>query len=1527
MPGGGRLKQDVVFSFRTQNADPELVLPSMPYDSPILFFSTSDSALAAQATNLAGLNIQSKRINFQDFISFYNAGYELSDFAPEADTAWTQTLDLTPNRSQPIKIPLTPDNLNQPGGLYYYGVQSTEFENIGQDFLAIVSDTHLVIKRSEKQILVWAVDLQTWQPVFQIALTIYDKNGSPVRSCSTDENGICMVSLPDDINVYEPLIVMAGQPGETGFGLALDNWSNGVSGWDFELNTSLEQSGIFGYIYTDRPIYKAGQTVDFRLILRDKDNGRYSRASLDKVTVKLVGFIDYQTGERPEYGTLSIPLSVYGSAEGSFDLPEDLTPGDYQLFIEEAPNYSIGFQVAEYRKPEIELNLDFSSPDWLYGEDLQADLQAAYYFGAPGANLPVHWALYARSDQPVLPFGYSAGISEFAFYSSTYYPGSSYLGSYLLEGDALTGPDGLLELSISFEDLPDSFEPDGQQTLTLETSIVDESGLPVSTRAESTLHQGDFNIGIRPDLWVGQSGSEMSFAVQTVDWENNISASRELQAVFNKVTWVPDEENPDPRTRQYIKQSEAVATAGFVTDLNGQARLSFTPPEPGNYELEISAGRVISRQSVWVGGEGRAVWPNLPDQKLQILSDSEAYQAGDAAHLFFPNPFEGDSLALVTVERGEVMRSFMIPISGSNYELSLPLTGEDAPNIFVSVVILGENSAGVSDFRMGYVELQIKPQEQTLKVELVSDLQTALPGEEVTLTLQVKDYLNNPVKGEFSLSLVDKAVLALSEPNAQGILETFYAAQPLGIRNSLSLVAHAERLTLAYADGVGGGGGPAEIAALREDFKDTAYWNGSIETDENGLAEISIVLPDNLTTWVANVRGLTQNTMVGEAEIELLVTKELLIRPVLPEFLVEGDHVQLAAVVQNNSTQDLSVEVNLEAIGLGLDDAESPFQRFSLPAGSQQKVTWWGEVGAVDKVDLLFEANAADLSDRIRPTDGGIPVLHYSTSQTFGTSGVLSEQTERLEVVSLPRTRTITGGNLTVELAPSLASEILSSLDVMENYPTDFTESILSRFLTNLETYHALHDLGMDLPDLESKLNVEVLEGIERLSRSQNADGGWGWLQGKVSDDYLSAYVLFGLSRAAALDLFVDPQVIQDAQSYLLLTLENPANDLDSSDLDQLAFKHFALQQSGVTGMESQVIYEYRDLMNPWSRALLAIVLSETNQDLSRDLLGVLKAEAVRSSSGAFWNEIYSAQGYFSASYFNSSVAVYALARLDPTSTLLNDAVRYLILNRRSGGGWGSSYDTAWVLLAMIETLKSSGEFAVDFNYEALLNENQLLSGSAGSGEISVPVSIQVPLSDLFGRDSNALLLRKDTDSGRLYYRSFLQIYQPVENVEALEKGLNITRQVEFLGDDCTGNVCGPLDQVQISSLQNPLQVRLVLTLPEPMNYLIVEDYIPAGAEILDRTLLTSQQGQDYPPQEQNTYLDWRNSWYFGQPQIYGDHVRWVAQNLPAGTYELTYQIVPFLEGEFRLIPAHAYQYYFPDVEASSSGGLIEFIP
>jgi uncharacterized protein YfaS (alpha-2-macroglobulin family) len=110
----------------------------------------------------------------------------------------------------------------------------------------------------------------------------------------------------------------------------------------------------------------------------------------------------------------------------------------------------------------------------------------------------------------------------------------------------------------------------------------------------------------------------------------------------------------------------------------------------------------------------------------------------------------------------------------------------------------------------------------------------------------------------------------------------------------------------------------------------------------------------------------------------------------------------------------------------------------------------------------------------------------------------------------------------------------------------------------------------------------------------------------------------------------------------------------------------------------------------------------------------------------------------------------------------------------------------------------------------------------------------------------------------------------------------------------------------------------------------VVEDAIPSGAEVINPNLNTSRRAfinQDQPDSPQFDPMDpFRGGWgwwHFGQARIFDDHVSWIASYLPAGTYTLTYRLSPVLAGEFQVIPAHAYQYYFPEVEGRSAGDVL----
>ncbi len=1457
--------------------------------------------------------------------------------------------DLPSDKNVPVDIPLTRAGNALPPGLYYYQVGSPELsDKQGQNpssMMLVVSRIHLVMKQSQNQLTVWAVNLDTNQPLAggQLKIMVASQTGelTQIGAVTTDQKGLAQLDYAFQDTTNNLVYAVMGKPGDADFSFSMSNWTEGVNAWDFGIPFSYQEQSTHTYIYTDRPIYRPGQKVDFRVLVHEEMNGRYSSAKLKEINVRVLGEYSPVNGERATLYQAKLALSEYGSASTVFDIPETASPGYYSIQVDEDPNSILSFQVANYRKPEIELTTTFSSAELKAGQEVQANVQAKYYFGAPAANLNLQWSLFALTTPFILPQGFQAGPLDTGWLlpRGIGLDDLSSSGKFVVQGQLKTGSDGRGSIRVPAQQLLDAIDETYSYHLTLEVTLNDNEELPVSTQAQALFHPADYYIGVRPDSWSGQAKNEASFTIQTFGWQKELVGDRKLKASFQKVVYKQKSDwNWQSGTPPFTKEITEIASTDFQADKDGQARIAFIPPDPGTYQVEVTGDGALTQILFWVGGEGRAAWPVMPSQQIRLVPDAASYTPGQTARIFIPNPLGKNTQALITVERGRVMKTDVVAVPGTSLEWELAVGEDLAPNVYVSVLLVSSTPGSAPQFRIGYAELSISPKSLEIQVQLTPQPATASPGGEVTLGLRISDSQGKPVQGEFSLAVVDKAVLALADPNSLPIEEAFYGDQPVGVSTSLALAVYgrpAQRANDQSVGGRGGGGGDQSVPDVRTNFQDTAYWSGVVVTDVNGAAQVKVTLPDNLTTWVVTARGLNKDVRVGEATKEVVVSKDLLIRPVTPRFLVAGDRIQLAALVNNNTEKAFSTDVALSATGIELENPELASQKVELPAKGRVRVTWWARVQNVEMVDLVFSAAGGGLSDAAHPANGSLPVSNYVAPQTFGTGGLLTEAGERLEVISPPRSFNPTGGELRVELSPSLAAAILSGLKALETFPYDLAEPVASRFLANLETYQTLQKLGISSPELKDRLDAVIQESLGRLVLWQNKDGGWGWTTEQDSDLTLTSYILFVLSEAKRAGLAVDALVVSKAADYLAAGLIVPDINTKTYRLDQLVFQYFTLQQAGFTRKVPAAIYDVRERLSPWARALLALTLNaqDTKDTRVRNLVSDLQSQALRSATGAHWETMDGANFNLATPVFTTAVVGLAIARLDPASAVLTDAVRYLSAHRRTNGCWASTYESTWVLMTLTDVLAATGELSASFAYSSVLNGTPLASGQAGGLNALTPIESRVPLANLNQDAPNGLKIIHEEGPGRLYYRAFLQVYRPVEEVTPLNRGLTISRKMVLGGQDCTKSDCKPVDSISLSD-QRALQVRLTLTLPQAMYHLVVEDFIPAGAEVVDLTLKTSQK-LVIPEQDQivNRYPasdPFQSGWYwwlFSSPKIYDDHVRWTAAYLPAGTYELTYRLTPLQAGEFRLLPAHAYETYFPEVEGASAGAIFRIDP
>ena len=624
-------------------------------------------------------------------------------------------------------------------GLYFLRASAPANAPAKGPFLVVLSHTHLTFKLSASDAFVWAVSLQNQQPVAGAPIAIYAQDGSQLASGQTASDGVFQAHIDRSAASFQSYYAVLSQPGEAQFGLAASDWDQGVARWNFGVPSDDRPPHLKVYLYSDRPVYRAGQVVYFGAIVRQAYNGRYRLPELGGLSLALYG------PDGAELDRQDVPLTMLGSGHGQFNLPENLAPGTYSLRSLDAQDAYLPIQVADDRQPEIDLQVAIPAGQVRAGEPLAAQVTARYFFDAPAADLPVHWALYATPEPFQLP-GYQVGLPDLTQLldgssSDGNSPESGAPGKLVSEGDTHSAADGSLSLNLSTQ--ADLVDPSMRQRYTLEVSAADASGLPVSARASALVNPAGDTIGIHSDHWLAPAGEQAGFDVQVMDWQGNPAGGRALRAEFRKVDWARQAAPNGAGSQEPVNQPDytAVASTDFKTNAAGHARIAFTPQRPGTYQVSVGeegtggGGIAGSDFLLWVSGAGQATWPDLPNQRLPMTADRDGYMPGDTAQVFIPNPWQGPALALVSVERGTLLHHQVLTIQGNGQEIQIPLSAEDAPNVYLSVTLLGRDQANQPDFRQGMLNLAVTPRAESLHVSLSGLPQRAAPGD----TLRILD--------------------------------------------------------------------------------------------------------------------------------------------------------------------------------------------------------------------------------------------------------------------------------------------------------------------------------------------------------------------------------------------------------------------------------------------------------------------------------------------------------------------------------------------------------------------------------------------------------------------------------------------------------------------------------------------------------------------------------------------------------------------------------------------------------------------
>jgi uncharacterized protein YfaS (alpha-2-macroglobulin family) len=747
-------------------------------------------------------------------------------------------------------------------------------------------------------------------------------------TATTDQNGFANFAYEPLEDFLRGVLVVSNQPGENGFGLGNSNWTQGISPWEFGVNaTSVDEAPRFAYLYTDRPIYRPGDTVFYRGVVRDTDYGRYPLPTDDTVTVSLDFITNYESAGYQETFT----VDENGEFNGQYLIPEDAALGNYRLYFEGRDiQGDREFTIAQYRKPEFQVTATPSKDEILRSEAVDVLIEASFFFGGPAAELPVRWSVYDKAYQIPWkgPYYCFSDCGQF-FYEPLdrfSFGGGGPFGEFLMSGEGQTDSEGRLLVRLPADLLEDS--DSGSRTVTLEASVVDISNFPITARAEVVNHAGEIYVGVVMGDQVSTAGTTTDIDLITVDWDGQSVSDTPVDVVFFRRDWKPvrDETFGVYYTRWEATDTE-IGRSQVTTDGQGKATTDFVPPDGGTFlavaTVKDAGGRSQTSSAIlWAVDSNFTGWRSDPREKrmdlgMDLVADSQDYRPGETAQILVQSPFTGPVNAWLTIERGSLIEQRLITLESNSDILDIQIRDDFAPNAFVSVAAVKgiDETNPYADMRLGVTELVVSPEHLGLNVTLTPQSELLQPGDTVAYDILVTDDRGNPVQANFSLALVDLAVLTLKPDNAPEILDAFYFQQPMRSQTGTGLVVSGEGLEVeipvAQPGMGGGGGGDAEAARtfsleeeddVRTDFPDTAYWEAKINTDANGRATVEIPLPDSVTTWrmsskVVSDFAATNDTLVGQSDVDVVANLPLLIRPITPRFFVVGDKLEVGAII------------------------------------------------------------------------------------------------------------------------------------------------------------------------------------------------------------------------------------------------------------------------------------------------------------------------------------------------------------------------------------------------------------------------------------------------------------------------------------------------------------------------------------------------------------------------------------------------------------------------------------------------------
>ena len=1513
--------------------------------------------------------------------------------APPGDGI-ARRLTVTPDRVQSHGLDVTPA-LTAGTGLVWAAVRdgdmlartrrTTGGEAATRASIVQVTNLGITVKDSPQNTLVFVTRLDTGAPVAGAAVSIVRTDNQTFWRGTTGADGVAMAPetpLRSPDNWYEfAFIVTAEKDGDIAY--VGSDWNEGILPWDFDTDVNLYERDplLRGSVFTDRGVYKLGETVTFKTILRQNTPSGV-RLLPEGTPVR----ISVRDGQNTLVDERTVPLTAWSSAEWTFVLPAEGTLGDYSVrailesdrpkpptpaerapgaepspdeddFVRDERTVNGSFLVAAYRRPDFRVDVTLTGTGPLAGDPLNGVVTGRYLFGAAMGAKPVTWR-YSKTPGVGAPdtITDTYGDDRWLFVGQTSRQGE-YRGRADLRSDEGTlGATGTLPLTLDTER-----EAGIPYIYSLEGDVEDVSRQHIANRASLTVHPAPWYVGVRRPSYFLEQKAGLATEIVAVALDGTPTAGVPVDITLTQVQYTSVRRAEGNGFYTWDTQRREVPAGSWsVTTGAEPVALAIPFTTGGSFMLEARGrgddGRfAMTRTSFYVLGEGYTAWERFDHNRIELVPERHTYKPGDTARIMIQSPWE-QATALVTTEREGVRSHRQFALTSTQQSISVPIAEDDIPNVFVSVLLVkGRSNAaptnasatsatadtsdpGKPSFRLGYVELKVEDRAKRLTVTVAADRQEYRPASKATVRVDVKDMTGAGAASEVTLWAVDYGVLSLTGYQPPDVSGSVYVRKSLQVFNADNRQRIVSRRVLTPKGGSEGGGGGADAGAgtLRKDFRVLAFWVGSVVTGADGRASVDLTLPESLTTYRIMAVAGDRRSRFGSGSAEVRTNKPVTLTSAFPRFLAVGDQAYFGGVVGSQLPAGGTATVTMKSLDPAVFTLTSPAeQRVTVGAGSTVEVRFSGAARSVGRARIQMTARLGTDTDAFEDV---LPVEILASPETVAAYGeAAGATTNARETVTIP-TGVVPGyGGLDVQLSSTAMVGLSEGARYLVEYPYGCVEQKASSSLALV----LAADLGdaFALPGMTpAEMRPVAQKTLREIETFQCESGGFAYWPGACHtvSPYLTAYVLHVYKTAVDLKYTVSAGVRDRAYDYLERELAaQPPVGNDEWWPSYTAWQAFAVKvlAEGGRAVDAHLtrLYGYRERMPVFALAYLHDAMAAKGDtanaratDLRRRMTNAILPEGGSAHVGELADPYL--LWFWNSNVRSTAIVLNSFVKAGQADAPMREMVRWMMAARKNGR-WGNTQENAYAMESLVSYYRKYEATVPNFRATVKLGAKELVRDEF-RGRTSEANTTRVPMTQVLASGkagaTTPLTFTRD-GAGTLFYAARLRYAADTLFPQGLDSGFNLERRYTPFVD------LGTAPAVTTYAAGDLVRVTLTFRLTKERRFVAVTDPLPAGFEAVESWFATTASDlaatQDSQTNEGGDATNWLNWWRysgFDRVERHDDRIQLFATRLDEGEHTFSYIVRATTAGTFRTAPARAEEMYEPEVFGRTSTTVIE---